>query len=409
MATTGRQSAPSLNTVIAGQYARFNVFQLVRLLQRVPEGSASGRSAPGGSAPGKAWPLATRLRFRADLRAGFPGHEVTRLTLAKAMPAFRSKARSERSLPARLELRTPNYCVASELGPLPEPFLEWVRDQERVGGHAMAAFLDVFNQRVHVLRHELKLRSLRALDPALPAQTRYAAQLAALMGVALPDQQAQIPLPMRAWLGLSGLLVNSRKSAVVVAQILTAYLGVECRLQTLVGRWRDIEGADRIALGRRQHALGQQSLLGRQTWDAHASVRLYVGRMGYDAACALLPLRATRSDDAQQDGAHRGLVAMIRMLLDRRFDCEVELLLDSSTVPPSRLSLPWRGGGLGLRLGQTAWLGRHTGPPSLLLLPWRSGGSGLRLGQTAWLGRRTERPVRFMVDAFDRFDNKAAA
>lgn len=383
MATLGRQSAPSLNTVIAGQYARFNVFQLVRLLRRAPEGSVPGGPAPGGSAPDGAWPLATRLRFRADLRAGFPGHEVTRLTRAKAMPAFRSEARSGRKLPVRLELRTPNYCVASELGPLPEPFLEWVRDQERVGGHAMAAFLDVFNQRVHVLRHELKLRSLRALDPALPAQTRYAEQLSALMGVALPDQQAQIPLPMRAWLGLSGLLVNSRKSAVVVAQILTAYLGVECRLLTLVGRWRDIEKADRIALGRRQHALGQQSLLGRQTWDAHASVRLYVGRMGYDAACALLPLRPTRSDDAQPDGAHRGLVAMIRMLLDRRFDCEVELTLDSATVPPSRLSLPWRGGGLGLRLGQTAWLGRHTG-----------------------------RPLRFTVDAFDRsarFDNEAAA
>ncbi len=368
MATIGRQSAPSLNNVIAGQYARFNVFQLVRLLRHVPDGSV-----PGGSMPGKAWPLATRLRFRADLRAAFPGHEVTRLTRAKAMPSFRCEARSGRKMPARLELRTPNYCVASELGPLPEPFLEWVRDQERVGGHAMAAFLDVFNQRVHVLRHELKLRSLRALDPALPAQTRYASQLAALMGVALPEQQAQIPLPMRAWLGLSGLLVNSRKSAVVVAQILTAYLGVECRLQTLVGRWRDIEEPDRMALGRKQHALGQQSLLGRRTWDAHASVRLYVGRMRYSAVCALLPLRATREGDAQPGNAHRGLVAMIRMLLDRRFGCEVELMLDSATVPPSHLSLPWRSGGLGLRLGQTAWIGRHNG-----------------------------RPVRFMIDAFDK-------
>ena len=91
-------------------------------------------------------------------------------------------------------------------------------------------------------------------------------------------------------------------------------------------------------------------------------------------------LRATRSDDAQPDGAHRGLVAMIRMLLDRRFDCEVELSLDSATVPPSHLSLPWRGGGLGLRLGQTAWLGRHTG-----------------------------RPLRFTVNAFDRVDQEAAA
>ncbi len=362
MATLGGQPAASLNQAIAGQYARFNVFQLVRLLQHVP-----------GAEGGGAWPIGVRLRFRADLRSNFTGHEVTRLSRAKAMPAFRHEVRAGRKMPARIELRTPNYCVASELGPLPEPFLEWIRDQERVGGHAMAAFLDVFNQRVHVLRHELKLRSLRALDPAQPDRTRYAAQLAALMGVALPTQQAQIPLPMRAWLGLAGVLVNTRRSAVVVAQVLSAYLGVPCRLQTMVGRWREIEQADRIALGRKRHALGQQSLLGGHTWDAHASVRLHVARMGHDAASALLPLRSSEhAGDVRPTIAHQSLVAMIRMLLDRRYDCEVELTLDSATVPPSRLQLPWRGGGLGLRLGQTAWLGRHTG-----------------------------RPVRFTVNAFD--------
>jgi type VI secretion system protein ImpH len=157
-----------------------------------------------------------------------------------------------------------------------------------------------------------------------------------------------------------------------VAQVLGAYLGVPCRLQTMVGRWRAIEQSDRIALGRKRHALGQQSLLGRRTWDAHASVRLIVARIGYDAACALLPLRPTHAGDIQPGTAHHALVAMIRMLLDRRFDCEVVLNLDSATVPPSYLRLPWRNGGLGLRLGQTAWLGKHGG-----------------------------RPVRFTVDAFD--------
>jgi type VI secretion system protein ImpH len=366
MATIGGRSGPPLNPTslkqaIVGQYARFNVFQLVRLLQQVP-----GREIDGP------WPLDVRLRFRADLRASFAGHEVTRLARTTALPAFRSEVRSGRKLPTRIELHTPNYCVASELGPLPEPFLEWVRDQQRMGAHAMPAFLDMFNQRVHVLRHELKRRSLRALDPAQPDRTRYARQLGALMGVAMPAQQAQIPLPMRAWLGLAGVLVNPRRSAATVAQVLGAYLGVPCRLQTMVGRWRAIEQSDRIALGRKRHALGQQSLLGRRTWDAHASVRLIVARIGYDAACALLPLRPTHAGDIQPGTAHHALVAMIRMLLDRRFDCEVVLNLDSATVPPSYLRLPWRNGGLGLRLGQTAWLGKHGG-----------------------------RPVRFTVHAFD--------
>lgn len=346
MATVGGQPGPALNRVLGEQYARFDVFQLVRLLRHRRDG---------------AWPIGQRLRFRADLRAAFPGREVTRLAGARAMPAFRSEVRYAQEMPARIEVRTPNYCLASELGPLPEPFLEWVREQERMGGRAMAAFLDVFNQRVHVLRHELKIRALRALDPAEPADTRHAGQLAALMGLALPAQQAQMPLPMRTWLGIAGLLANVRKSAIVVGQVLSAYLGVAARLEPLLGGWRDIEASDRLALGRRSHALGHDSLLGRRTWDAHAAVRLVVDALPYAAACALLPLRPAHAGEELPGPAHRGLVAMLRLLLDRRFDCEVCLHVVPGTVPPARLVSG--GESLGLRLGQTAWLGGQAAAP----------------------------------------------
>jgi type VI secretion system protein ImpH len=347
MAAAAGKSSPALIPPILEQYARFDVFQLVRLLCH---------------RHGGAWPIGQRLRFRADLSAAFPGREITHLSRARPMPAFRNEVQPEQKMPERIEVRTSNYCVASELGPLPEPFLEWVRDQERLGGHAMAAFLDIFNQRIHVLRHDLKMRALRALDGASPAQTRYAGQLAALMGMALPAQQAQMPLPMRAWLGLAGLLANSRKSAIVIGRILSAYLGVGARLEPLVGAWRDIETTDRLALGRHNHALGQRSLLGRRTWDAHAGVRLIVDRLPYAVCCALLPLREQTNADGQAPGtAHRGLVAMIHLLLDRHFDCEVCLNIDPDTVPPSSLR-PGAGSEYrGLRLGHTAWLGGKAG------------------------------------------------
>ncbi|THF63708.1 type VI secretion system baseplate subunit TssG [Pseudothauera nasutitermitis] len=343
MASAGGQPGSALKRVVGEQYARFNVFQLVRLL----------RQRRGG-----AWPVGERLRFRADLRAAFPGREVTRVLRVRPMPAFRNAGGYGRK-PVRIEVHTPNYCLASELGPLPGPFLEWVREQERMGGRAMAAFFDVFNQRVHVLRHELKIGALRALDPAEPDRTRYAGQLAALMGLALPAQQAQLPLPLRAWLGLAGQLANVRRSAAVVGQVLSAHLGVAARLETLVGSWRAIEDADRLALGRRNHALGQVSLLGQRTWDARAAVRLVVDALPWDAVCALLPLRPARPGEDLPGPAHRGLVAMLRLLLDRRFDCEVYLHVDPASVPPARLA----GDGPGLRLGQTARLsGRATAP-----------------------------------------------
>lgn len=347
MATAGGQPGPSLIGAVVGQYARFDVHQLVRLLRHRNEGP---------------WPVDARLRFRADLGAAFPGHEITRLSKAPSMPPFRLAMRERGEMPVRVELRTPNYCVASELGSLPEPFLEWVREQERMGGHAMGAFLDVFNQRVHVLRHDLKSAAVRALDPAPPEATRYAAQLASLMGLGLKAQQAQVPLPMRAWLGLAGLMINTRKSGAVVAQILGAYLGVPCRLRMLIGRWRPLEPRDRICLGRCGHRLGEGALLGRSTWDARAAVALDVGFVSFDRLCALLPLRAQRPGETWPAAGHRGLLSMIRLLLDRRFDCDVSIAVDADTVPLPVLRGTPDTGDVGLRLGQTAWLGRPTAP-----------------------------------------------
>lgn len=404
MAATGRQPGPALSVRVVGQYGRFDAFQLVRLL----------RHRSGGQ-----WPLAARVRFRAELDAAFPGHEISRLRLIPPMPEFRLLARGEATLPQRLELRTANYCLASELGPLPQPFLDWVRDQERIGGHAMAAFFDVFNQRIHVLRHELKQATVRALDDAPPARTRHAAYLAAVIGMGQPALQQQIPLPPRAWLGLAGLLMDRRRSAAVVAQVMSAYLGVPCTLRSLVGQWRPIEEDDRLMLGKSAHRLGQDTLLGRSTWDARSAVELEVAPQPYAACCALMPLRPApglvrdRADDAADDTvgdaagnltgslagsmgghaqpgaaphstptppqastrpalpspAHLGLVAMLRLLLDRRFDCRVVLHVDPDTAQPSRLSAEDAQGGLGLRLSHTARLGRYDGKPLRFTVP----------------------------------------
>jgi type VI secretion system protein ImpH len=325
---------------MAGQYGSFNVFQLMRLLLRC------GR--------GRNWPTGERLRFRAELGAGFQGSEITRLVPHAVPPRPKNPAPGTKRTPQRVTLQTSNYCIASELGPLPAPFLEWLRDQQRDGGSAMSDFVNVFNQRIHVLRYELKQRSLRALDPALPADTQYAAQLASLMGLGLPDQQKQIPLPMRAWLGMAGLLINNRRSADVVSMVVSRYLGVPVQLEALVGRWRDIEPADRSALGSRQQRLGRSTLLGQRMWDRQSDVRLVVSRMRFDRVLSLLPLRASRAGEKLPPSRHAPLASLIHLLLDRRHDCDVLIDVDTDSIPASHLQKA--GQGTGLRLGQTAWL-----------------------------------------------------
>lgn len=355
MASSGWRTNSTLRRFVIEQYGRFNVHQLVRLLQWKRESANENTSAAS-------WDVGRRFRFRADLSSAFPGREISRLSLVRPPHLKRSMLRRNIEAPEVIEIRTPNYCVASEVGPLPEPFTEWVRTQEKAREHAMPHFLDLFNQRLNVLRFQMKSHQTLALNNLPPAQTPHAHYLASLMGLGQPELLAQMqePLPPRAWLGLAGLLSNCRKSAPVIAHVLTLFVGARVSLTELVGAWQNIENEDRIALGRRNHRLGKQSVLGRRVWDQQARIRLEVAPLDYTRFCALLPPNLIERAGGQVPaGSHfGGFLALLRLLLDRLHDCEVVLQVRSNTVPPAALTAGADAAYHGLRLGQTAWLQR---------------------------------------------------
>ncbi|WP_148716426.1 type VI secretion system baseplate subunit TssG [Chitinolyticbacter meiyuanensis] len=337
MAAADWRTARPLKTALADEFGRFNIFQLVRLLRWQPR----ARGANGTLQPLKPWAIDERLRFRGELSAAFPGREVTRVVNR------RRPRRPVAQAPELIELTTPNYCVAGELGPLPEPYTEWVRDELRAGEPAMAAFLDLFNHRTNALRHQIKARQEVGLNHLEPAETRYAQYLGALMGVGLPELAAQLPLPARAWLGLAGLLANCRKSATTVEHVLSRYLGVPVALTQLIGAWRNIERGDRQLLGRHGNRLGRDCLVGGRYWDQQARIRLTVATLDYARFRALLPL-------SRQENGYAAFAALVHLLVDRRVDVEVVLRLDTPTAP--RATLNREEGGSAMRLSQTAWL-----------------------------------------------------
>nr|WKF61707.1 hypothetical protein HUO10_006239 [Paraburkholderia busanensis] len=311
-----------------------------------------------------------------------------------------------------VEIRTPNYSVASELGPLPEPFLEWVRDRLRDDDATFAAFLDVFNHRINVLRHQLKATQDVALDYALPQDTLQADFLASLAGMASLDAEAQIVLPRRAWLGMTATLADPRRSATAALTALRQYLGIPgTQLEQLVGDWRPLSAAQWSGLGR-QGTLGGDAVLGTQVWDEMAGVRLVVPNVDYDRLCCLLPPpwqppelqealarhereRAHRHESAAEAAAdadvplngYSGLAAMVRLLFDRRVDCTVEMTTPAAYLPASLLSAT---PGTGVTAPMV--------PLSAAALPAGVRYRGLRLGQTAWLAVRSEAFTRPAVD-----------
>lgn len=413
MATTGWRENQSLRTLVYAHHARFNVFQLMRLLMW--QRSRSLRAPSQGGAPAMLR-VDQRLRFRGDLSSAFPGREISGIALRPAAKRrdTSSKVISELGANAHtasrvslvkhdtetlanehlagdgaVELLTPNFCVAGNLGPLPEPYTEWIREMSRSRVNAMAEFLNIYNQRLNVLRFHLKTRQTLALNNAHPEETSQARYLASMMGMAHPKIARQLPLPRRTWLGMAGLLANVRRSASAVTTIMGLYVGSKVQLEQYVGAWQHIEASNQIGLGRQNSRLGAQTALGRHVWDPQARVRLTIPALAFADFCALLPgfEDAQQGKEVQKEGVAKtaaplqkdagsademahvfaGFVTLLRLALDRQCDCEVVLEADPVSVRPRALTAqPERNieaaQFAGLRLGQTAWLQRAPSP-----------------------------------------------
>ncbi|MBL8511335.1 MAG: type VI secretion system baseplate subunit TssG, partial [Betaproteobacteria bacterium] len=66
-------------------------------------------------------------------------------------------------------------------------------------------------------------------------------------------------------------------------------------------------------------------------------------------------------------GTFLRFAALVRLLLDRRCDCDIELTLQAEAQPAPRLTTRTQEGQhyLGLRLGHSAWIGRVGHAPRL--------------------------------------------
>jgi len=333
MATAFRRPTDPVTAHVADRLGRTNYYQAVRLLLARPHGEA--------------WPLEERVRFSAELSHAFPGHEISNLM---------EQADDNAKTPVCC-LSTPNYCIAGGLGPLPPAYTEWLRDQVRADNDAAVRFLDLFNHRLNLNRYRLKESRTPALNNLPPEQSTPGRQLTALCGLSAPRGA----LPLRSLLGIAGLLSDCRRSAAGLTRVLSRYLGAAVQFTPFIGAWSPVEEDDRMALGRRNHGLGQSAVLGRKVWDQRARVRLTVGPLDHSLFRRLLPPRPSELGDK----LHQGFVELVRLLLSRRHDCEIRLEVRPETVGESVLTAsprrtPTEDGqnDAGLLLGETAWLRR---------------------------------------------------
>lgn len=362
MATINWHDNRTLKHHMLAQYGDFNAFQLMRLLLSEAATHMS---------------IDQRLRFKADLSSAFPANEFSHLRVCHINSDV-----GDDKLNEVIEIASANFCIASVLGPLPEPFTEWVRDLVAERIPAMADFLDIFNQRINVLRFELKQKQILALNSVAPGKTDVAQSLAAIMGLGIHELAQQVPLPRRAWLGLAGLIANRRKNAATAVHVLKMVLQANVKLTPFVGGWHAIEVQDRTKLGVINQGLGQSSLVGQRVWDQHARIGLEIDSLSYASAYQLLPpnqleVLARKNNAKAQDfkithSYFSQFSSLLKLLLDDLVDCEIVIRVAENTVPlavlvskepksnevhffepDTRLE---SGELMPMRLGQTAWL-----------------------------------------------------
>jgi len=358
MASALRRPASDLRGQLQRGHAGFDFYQLVRLLLRPGQGHPANTTGAHGD------PIPP-LRFKGELSAAFPGHEVS---------GWKTEGED-----GPVALATPNYSIAGAMGPLPDPYGEWARDRAARGDRAMGDFLDLFNHRINTLRFEIKARQQPGLSTSDdPEQTPLGRDLAALLGCCDPDLPNPLPLPRRALLALTGLLADQRRSPTALIRVLGAFVQAPVALEPYVGNWFAIAEEDQIRLGKRRNRLGIDTPLGQRAWDEQAGIGLSIGPLPRARFEALLP----------GGEGHAGFKALLHFLTGRSLDCHIRLQTQpwDARLQPRATHL-----GAQARLGDAPLLARAPSP---------------RLGLDAWLGDGADLPdhppseVRFIIPAF---------
>ncbi len=345
MATDGWRTSRSLTQQIEENCGNFNYFQLIHLLDLQAEKTG------------------TKYRFSSDLSEAFPASEIT--YIKRGSGVGRDGKRSD-----SLTAKTSNYCIAGYSGPLPEAFSGWIVDLQKSGNSSAVDFLDLFNNRINLLRYEAKSSSRQALDSNPPESNLLSNAISAVMGLYSNGLYRSMKLSKRSLMALAGLVANHRVGCHSIERILRACFNIPLVVRDLVGGWNTIAEDNLCKLGVTANRLGELCLLGTQVWDMRKRIRASIGPLHFDQFIKYLPAFEFSHSDIQEPepgstfyiAKHAAAFRDIsRFLTNRSADVLVTLEVESESVTDYPfLRYPSSPDSAFFRLGQTTWLGKPT-------------------------------------------------
>jgi type VI secretion system protein ImpH len=228
-------------------------------------------------------------------------------------------------------------------GPLPLHLTEFARERLlHANDPTFSRFLDLLNHRFIALfyRAWAQAQPMSSLDR--PREDRFAAYVAALVGLGTPGMRDRDAVPDFAKLFYSGLLARHVRNADGLAALLSGFFRVPVEIEQFVGHWMRLRAQDCTRVGAAAASLGRGAMLGSRVWDRQHKFRIRLG-----------PLTLAQYESFLPGGsAISRMVSWVRQYLGFELEWDLALVLARGEVPKARL------GGYG-RLGWTTWLGRR--------------------------------------------------
>lgn len=252
--------------------------------------------------------LSKHVGFKASLASDFPPGEIRQVDTTDAM--------------GRVNITLVSNVLSSANGPLPEPFFTWVKESSGRGDHAMADFLDIFNNRLAALRYLVSRGTRPNLVDTSVQHSEIGDLLQALSGVFF-NREVQ-----KSDFQLSGLLANKRMSYPVVKQLLQFEMGITLsEMRSYQGGWLHVDREDHSHLGQGSSILGVSATLGTKVWDQQKAIEWLIAVLPWNKIQALIP-----------GGQHYNRFAsLLSRISDGRSDSHIILQVNTGDIPKIKI------------------------------------------------------------------------
>jgi type VI secretion system protein ImpH len=293
-----------LNERLIDEPYRFNFFQAVRLLERIyPESSPVGTEMT---------PNNEIVRFKSYLSLTFPASQIQSMR----------EVFDESSEQKRLEMFINFMGMIGIIGVLPIHYTELAMSRARYGDHTFASFMDIFTHRSVSLFYKAweKYRFPIQYERGNDSFTEYLFDFA---GLGTPGLRGRMDLEDENLIPYGGLIAQKPHSSSALGQMLADYFGIEAKVQQFFGQWLNLEEESFTRIGRNNHSLGANTIVGTRVWDYQSKFRVLLG-----------PLKFTRFRAFLPDGtAYKSMHSIIKFMVGQELDYDVQLRLQAKEVP----------------------------------------------------------------------------